>query len=59
MRDYGKMFLGLILAGIVLIVIGLWLVSHQPRNNDGQARPALSALPIQANPGLFATAKTQ
>lgn len=43
MRDYGKMFLGLVFAGIVLMVIGLMLARAQPRiDQTGLTRPPLS-----------------
>lgn len=40
MRDYGKMFLGLVFAGIILMVIGLMLARAQPRlEHTGLTRP--------------------
>ncbi len=44
MRDYGKMFLGLILTGIVLIVVGLFLARAQQSRTGhaGELRPIVS-----------------
>lgn len=44
MRDYSKMFLGLILTGIILIVVGLMLARTQQSRTGhaGELRPALS-----------------
>lgn len=57
MRDYGKMFLGLVFAGIVLMVIGLMLARAQPRlDHTGLQRPPLSELLRKASmvpPGAF------
>jgi len=45
MLDYGKMFLGLVVAGIILIVVGLILARAQPRlDHTNLSRPPLSEL---------------
>jgi type II secretory pathway component PulF len=45
MLDYGKMFLGLVVTGIILIVVGLILARAQPRlDHIGMSRPPLSEL---------------
>lgn len=57
MLDYGKMFLGLVVAGIILIVVGLIMARAHPRLDDaGLSRPALSELLRKASmapPGHF------
>lgn len=58
MRDYGKMFLGLVFAGIILIVVGLMLARAQPRlDHTGLTQPPLHELLRKAStvppvPGL-------
>lgn len=45
MLDYGKMFLGLVVAGIILIVVGLMLARAQPRLDHADLpRPPLNEL---------------
>lgn len=50
MLDYGKMFLGLVVVGIILIVVGLILARAQPHlDHIGLSRPPLGELSSKAS----------
>lgn len=47
MKDYASAFLGLILAGVLMMVIGLGLMMSSAGDRDGSHPAAASALPAE------------